>query len=326
MTNKQQTCITGVVPYILIRSIAMLDNVYECRLLGWVMAKAQSLAKNFDRNLAEINVQRSDINLIRLTLPARYLLPPNDHQYKNIDKAARLATKTIPYEHDGIIYNINIIAFPQIITKGREKFFSCVIHNVMWYALLDYSRGYRTINLEALIGLSTPAAMTMYILVSQQTNSINYSVDSLRNLLGATSDGYKRVNNFIARKIEPARRELNASAPYTYEYTCNKRGKQISSITITPKPNANYQAPNAERLRQILRKQRLSLDDDVITYMMRKFALTLEDVEHLEPILVATQGYNKERHLECLARIFEYTVGRNIKQPAAYLRVALTAF
>ncbi|WP_264802578.1 hypothetical protein, partial [Bacillus sp. CN2] len=88
------------ISYIVLQSLRQLDNIYEVRLFGWVIAKAQAALKRYNKDLSHINMEHA-LNLVRVTLPARYLLQIGDTNYKNIPKAFTLAQKSVDYWRDG---------------------------------------------------------------------------------------------------------------------------------------------------------------------------------------------------------------------------------
>ena len=63
MEQKKNEEKAAIIPYVIIQSIAALDNIYEARLFGWVLAKAQSVLKLYNKDLAEINLQHASTAL-----------------------------------------------------------------------------------------------------------------------------------------------------------------------------------------------------------------------------------------------------------------------
>ena len=65
----------SIIPYSIIGSLSKIENVYELRLFGWILAKAQSVLKLYNKNLADINLQYA-LDMCEITfLPALKLLP-----------------------------------------------------------------------------------------------------------------------------------------------------------------------------------------------------------------------------------------------------------
>ena len=208
----------SIIPYAIISSLSSIDNIYEMRLFGWIIAKAQSVLKLYNKDLSDINIEHA-MQLTRVTLPARYLLGIGDNNYRNVKKSFTLAKKMIEYERDGIEKSLNIIAFPEYKKDGYNSIVTFVIHQELWHALLNFTKGYRLINLPTYMRLQSTYAVIMYMLVSNQKNPVTYRMDRLKQILGADQrKSYKHNGMFISKVIESAKRELDEKATVTFDY------------------------------------------------------------------------------------------------------------
>lgn len=312
----------AMIPYLMIDVLGSFDNIYETRLFAWILAKAQCAAKKYDYNMKSINVQFA-LDMVQISIPVHYILPPNDHSYNNVHKADGLANKTIRYERNDIEYQLNIIAFPHVSRIGRKSFYTCTIHNALWVALLDFSKGFRVVKMSAFLSLKNPAAMILYLLISNQHDIKYYTCSELRTLMGATAASYKLIHNFRRRVLEPARDELTEKAPYTCEFRYmrgNGRGGATTTIVVKPIANDNYKQPD-ERLRETVNAQRLRVDSDIQYYLQQSLGLTAREIERVEP-LIADIG-DKDTVMDRLTRVRETTRSRPIKNMAAYVCTAL---
>lgn len=292
------------------------------RLFGWVLAKAQSVLKLYSRELGEINMQHA-MNMVRVTFPARYLLPPGDRNYKNIEKAFELANKTIDYERDGVRFRLNIIAFPQITHNGRAMEISFLIHNELWYAILNnFQNGYRLVNLPTFMNLRSTYAAILYIIISQQPRLPDMRIETLRRLLGASSRAYDRANNFIARVLEPARAELTKFAPYTFDYELTRGGKGNGYQTVRLRPRANYGwEPSREGIVRECERLRSRLDERVTDYLRYKFELTACEIDRVEGFVM--QIGDHESQFERLEYIADTALRNGVRNLKGYLYTAL---
>lgn len=312
----------SIIPYAIIKCVTMLDNIYETRLFGWVLAKAQSVLKLYNKDLSEINMQHA-LDVTRITLPARLILNEGDKNYSNVEKSFGLATKKIVYEKNGRVYHLNIIAFPEIIKDGRRSMVTFLIHSEIWNALLDFSKGHRTFSLPTYIKLTTKYAVIMYLLCSNQTQPTNYHINTLKKMLGCEGlASYKRGANFVARVLDPAREELLSKAPYFFDYSCTKTGKahEITEIIILPRPNP-IQVSFDPTTTRVAAELRLRLDEDVRRYLQENFPMKPKPMEKLEPLL-ARLG-DKSQQMAELGRIKEQIKLRRVRNPAGYLTRAL---
>ena len=308
----------SLVPYTIVRCLASLDNIYETRLFGWTLAKAQSVLKLYNKDLSDINVEHA-LSLTRVTIPARLLLADDDKNYSCVLKSFSLATKKIVYERDNKVYHLNIIAFPELTKSGRNSLVTYVIHSELWHALLDFSKGYRMFSLETYMKLTSKYSVILYLLISQQSGPRNYTIEALKQLLGCDEQkSYARGANFFARVIDPARKELLDKAPWYFEYSATKMGRthRFTEVIITPVLNKNVALGDGV-VSKTVDSLRLRLDDAVRAYLTEHFKMTAREQETIEP-LVLRLG-NTAEQLAMIGSIRQRTLTGRVKNPAGYL-------
>lgn len=315
---------TSIIPYEIIATITQFDNIYETRLFGWCLAKAQSVLKLYNKDLREINLQLA-LDVTRITFPAKLLLNPGDKNYSNISKAFSLRDKKIDYTKDGKQMFLTIIAFPEILKQedGRLNV-TFLLHREVWRALLDFSHGHRLFNLATYIRLTSKYAVIMYLLCSQQdTKPRSYGMTRLRHILGCDSlKGYDRGNNFVQKVLAPARAELIAKAPYYFDYSLTKTGRsnKITEVIIIPQINTQYTQTD-DSTRKAVTSLRSRLDKDVRNYCETTFAIRPKPLEKLEPLILALG--DKDAQMSKLADIKTQINIRRVKNPAGYFTRAL---
>lgn len=310
---------TSIIPYEIIATITQFSNIYETRLFGWCLAKAQSVLKLYNKDLREINLQHA-LDVTRVTLPARLLLNPGDKNYKNISNAFTLSTKQIRYEKNGHQLWLNIIAFPEIRrTENGHLEVTFLLHREVWHALLDFSHGHRLFHLPTYIRLTSKYAVIMYLLCSQQdATPKSYGMARLKTILGcANLKGYDRGNNFVQKVLNPARSELIAKAPYYFDYSLTKTGSagRITEVIIIPRPNTQYNAANDATSEQC-KTLRLRLDADVRDYCIQNFEIKTRPLEKIEHLILAMG--DKDAQMRRLSDIKTAINARRIKNPAGY--------
>lgn len=313
----------AIIPYQIVKTLSRLSNIYETRLFGWVLAKAQSVLKLYNKDLSQINVQHA-MDLTRVTIPARLLLGDGDKNYKEVTKAFELATKKIEYERENRLYHLNIIAFPELIKDGRASLITFVIHSQLWHALLDFSKGYRTFSVSTFMKLKSTYSVILYLIITNQKQPKTYTIRTLRELTGTDGQkGYDKTGNFVTRIVEVARRELTEKAPWTFEYSLTQRGKchKIEEIVIAPRQNQGYTQSGVNETSNTAALLRIGLDDEVRNYLTEKYQMTPKEVERVEPLLMRTG--DKEKQLERLNRITLYMMGRRIRNKAGYVYTSL---
>lgn len=314
----------AIIPYAIISSLSQLDNIFETRLFGWVLAKAQSVLKLYNKDLGDINLQHA-MDMVRCTMPARYLLQPGDTNYRNIIKAFTLANKTVEYEREDRLYHLNIIAFPELIRRNGQQYVTFVIHNELWHALLNFSKGYRLVSLPTYMSLKSTYSVIMYILISQQSDPITYHTDTLKRILGADKQkAYQRNSNFFAKVLDAAKRELDDVSPYTFHYSAQRtgRGGTYANITIIPTRNQAWRRPGKPGGRQLeADKQRIRLDERVTEYIMFNFAMSAAEVETIEGMMQQRGGFDAQ--MRFLATVKTAAATKRVSNPAGYLVQAL---
>lgn len=310
----------SLIPFALIKSLAKIDNIFEMRLFGWILAKAQSCLKLANPNLADINLQFA-LNLVRMTIPARYLLGDGDRNYKNVARAFTLANKTIDYERGNSIYKLNIIAMPELVKTDNRLQVTFVIHNELWHAILNnFRQGYRLFDLATFLRLKTNYSVILYLLVSNQKTCCTWKLGSFRKLIGADSRAYERTNNLVARVIEPARKELAQGAPWTFDYELIRGGRGGGFVAIELKPMA-AQPHQASELDEAIARERVRLDERVSDYLATKFAMQPREMERIEGRMAAIGDW--EAQIQRLAYIYDSSRRHGVRNPRAYLYASL---
>lgn len=308
------------IPYLIIHTLSKIENIYEMRLFGYIFAKAQSVLKLYNKDLSQINLQHA-MNLTQVTLPARFLLQIGDTNYGHIKSAFKLAEKWVDYEYENYTMKLNIIAFPRFKKDGRYSYITFVIHNDLWRALLDFSQGFRLINLPTFMKLRGTYSVIMYILISQQTKTMTYKISTLKRLTGADKNkAYSRNNNFIQRVVQAAQEELNKLSPYTFEYTLKRsgRGGVFSDITITPKKNPDFNPDVLKNPRERdLDKQRIRLHPDVVYYLEGNCGLDAKGIEAIEGLILQMGDYDTQ--IRRIAEYREVALRHGVKNLAGYV-------
>lgn len=312
----------AIIPYSIIDTFAALDNIYEARLLGWVLAKAQAVLKLRQRDLKELNLEHA-LDVVRVTIPARYILEKGATNYAMVEKSFTLADKRIVYEKNGILYHLTVIAFPEFHKVGHRKYVTFVIHKEIWYAMCDFVRGYRLVSLPVLLNLQSTYSVIMYILCSQQSTPITYSVRRLREVTNTIDKkSYDRTNNFTAKVLDVARAELDKKAPYSFDYGTTKGGRAIELITIVPRQNRPTQPmePDMDQ-EETLAKQRIRLHENVTDYLVNSYGMTPEECERVEGLLAPLGDWTEQ--VARLADIKRAADIRRVQNPKGYLIASL---
>lgn len=157
------------------------------------------------------------------------------------------------------------------------------VNEETWNAILDFSKGFRRYDLEAASSLKKSCSLRLFRLLSNQKYPITYTIQQLREMWNM-EDKYENTNNFIRRTIDAAKEELDANAPWSFEYTKNysssaeinkgRKGKKaITSITFIPVEKINHLSTTA-----LMNKTQTSpidlLGPELYQILTRKFEFT----------------------------------------------------
>lgn len=222
-------------------------SLYGYRLLLRLMESAQKYIYDIDftdsRSSRQVEIgQWGDAEII---LPVRAILTdPDDRNYDKARAAVEeLMSKFISFD-DGNTYRATQILNDAELSRLKGRMVIRVNRNI-WRAMLDFSKGYRSIDLETMFRLRSFYAMRLYPLVAMSKTPLTYSIQQLREMWVLT-DKYKATKDFIRNTVAQAKEELDRSSQFTFEYVLNysksdpinqgRRGRlSVTSITFYPK-------------------------------------------------------------------------------------------
>ena len=312
-------------PYAIIKSISQLDNIMECRLFGWILAKAQCVIKGYSDNLNKINIEHA-LRITRVTLPARYLLPEGDNNYTQIKKCFSLADKKVMWHYENTEVPLHIISFPELVKIDGQLCLTFVLHQHMWHALLDFAKGWRRVSLDTYLRFESIYSTTMYLLISEQmgNESITFAINRSKELFNCQDKkSYAKNTNFIRKVINSAQKELNEKSEITFEYTLTTsgRGGGIREIKIIPKVNFTEMTAR-EGVSEEVEWLRVNLDQSVTNYLRYNLHLTAREAETMEQRikLIGTP----DRQIEKLERYRHAILKHSPIKPMAYLSKCLS--
>lgn len=260
-------------------------NVYEKRILYCLVELAQCEVEGLQFPKDCKKLDHDLFGFVNISIPcSRILRDEEDKNHNRVKKALlALTKKVIEYEDEKEWMALNIVAFPRI--KKYENNFSFIIHPMIWDCILNFSKGYRKIEMKTVKDFVSVYSMRFYELMSGQQRPLTFSIEQLKEMFKIT-DKYKRVNDFIKKTIIPAQKELNIKSPYSFKYTLNRSGQggKINSITFYPVYNSEHRDEFLEQ--QKLQKQ-ISLNWDLsretIKYIKETFLFEDKEIkQHID--------------------------------------------
>ncbi|BAG84028.1 replication initiation protein [Candidatus Azobacteroides pseudotrichonymphae] len=217
-------------------------SVYEKRILYGIVECFQSelTGKKLDKNFS-INRKLNEYIDIVLPFSSVLLMNEEDKHHSRVKKAlCSLQDKKIIRENDKIWESFALVIKPKVYKHRRIVTFT--LHQEVYEALLDFSKGYRKYELKTAMAFQSVYAMRFYELISGQKQALTYSIENLKAMF-KLENKYKGLGAFIRYVVEPAQRELDLKSPYSFTYQLehekertNPKGgrKKVVAITFTP--------------------------------------------------------------------------------------------
>lgn len=240
-------------------------SVYEKRILYRIVECFQHQLEG--KKLDGTFTISKDIGAVEITIPVSSLLLDGEGKnYSRVKKAIlSLESKRFLYEDSMEFGIIRLVERPTVLKYNHNIQFN--LHPKMYNILLDFTKGYRKYELDTAMAFRSVYSMRFYELISGQNSFLRYSIDTLKSMF-SLGDSYKYVSHFVNRVIEPAKRELDLKAPYSFTYTIEyefnreKKGrKKVVGITFIPV----YHSKNRDK---ILNHKDLSRNIDLTNILL----------------------------------------------------------
>lgn len=207
-------------------------NAYEKRIMYRLVEFAQDEIKGI---MIRDNMHKITPTLFgrEITMPvADILRNEKDQNYTIAKKAFRsLAQKGVEYEDDEIWQYTSIISSPKI-----DKIKGYVIFTVLddiWRCLLDFTKGYRKYELVTAMQFKSVYSMRMYELMSGQKRPLEFTFEDLKQRF-KLKDKYSKANDFKRWVLDIAKKELDESSPYSFNYIEVKEGRKVVGFKFFP--------------------------------------------------------------------------------------------
>lgn len=233
-------------------------TAYEKRILYRIVEYAQDELKGI---MIRDNLHRIEHSLFgrEITMPiADILKDEQDENYTIAKKAfSSLSDKFIIIDNDDIWQKTHIISNPKIKKKTGMVTFS--VFNEIWDGMLNFSKGYRKYELVTAMQFNSVYSMRFYELLSGQKRPLDFTFEQLREML-CVNDKYKLVGDFKRWVLDVAKKELDESSPYSFNYIEVKEGRKVVGFKFFPTFHPNKQDPN---LFQIEMRSKLSASTQI---------------------------------------------------------------
>lgn len=252
-------------------------NAYEKRIMYRLVELAQDEIKGI---MIRDNMHKIEPTLFgrEITMPvADILRNEKDQNYTIAKKAFRsLAQKGVEYEDDKFWQYTAIIANPKI-----DKIKGSVVFTVLddiWRCLLDFTKGYRKYELVTAMQFKSVYSMRMYELMSGQKRPLEFTFEDLKQRFGV-KDKYKLVGHFKTRVLDIAKKELDESSPYSFNYIEIKEGRKVVAFKFFPTFHPDKQDPDLyEREKRSKLTARAQISKEALDYLRYSFEFKAAEI------------------------------------------------
>ena len=208
-------------------------SAYEKRIMYRLVELAQDEIKGI---MIRDNLHKIEPTLFggrEITMPvADILRDERDQNYTIAKKAFKsLAQKGVEYEDEKVWQYTSIISSPKINKVKGSVIFQ--VADDIWGCLLDFTKGYRKYELVTAMSFKSVYSMRMYELMSGQKRPLEFTFEDLKQRF-RLKDKYSKVNDFKRWVLDIAKRELDESSPYSFNYIEVKEGRKVTGFKFFP--------------------------------------------------------------------------------------------
>lgn len=207
-------------------------SLYEQRILTKIVEHGQSAIQGL--SVQQYKYITNPFDNEKITIPIRYILTDGSKDYKKVIDACKALMsrkfefyepRTKTYYADTVIHNVIHVA-----GTGKVSF---LVSRVLYDVMFNFSCGFKNYDLEEALNLPTPYAVRMYVLLNNQQQPIEWSVEKLKEMFGV-ADKYKQTADFIKKVIEPARIALVNNKTNGFTYAKCREGNKVVSLKFFP--------------------------------------------------------------------------------------------
>lgn len=274
-------------------------SIHEQRIILRIMEFCQDEVKGLKikENLCKVEHHKFDVDI---EMPASLAISDSNLDANTIiDTLENLAKRFFKYEDQKRWWMCSFISSPEYIKgSGIMKF---RVDNKIWDIWLNFSKGYREFELNKALSLPTTYAVQFYMLMSGSEKPISFSIEQFKEWLGIDEKAYKdkngkdRIDNIEARVILPSKKALDASCPWTFDYSKIKENpknprSRVKGFTFTPKYQQKYRDEELEGKKlQAQVSAAFCIRKDIYDYLRQQCEFSAADLNNTKEIWVQAQ-------------------------------------
>lgn len=193
--------------------------------------------------------------------------------------------------------------------------------------LLNLQGSFTSSGYEMLMGFKSQYTIRIYNLLKQHEKlKIRViEVDSLRDMLGLTSEQHKEYSNFKANILKPIQKEFEAKADITFEFDEIKYGRRVGALRFHISKNKKIKPllPELPELPEVSIESLPYLAKEVTDTLGTLLALIPEQHRTKKTILTALKAYESKEGFDYVRRNIMYCNEKSEKSYAGFLNNAL---
>lgn len=209
-------------------------SVPQKRILYRLIEHFQNITNGVDIRSDKVITQKTlfDEHLL-MTMPISLFLEKDDSKnHAEVKKAMKeLELKSFEYEDDETWELIRLIIQPKFFKNTGIVTFT--LDRKIIDCLVDFSKGYRKIELQTVFQFDNVNTMRFYELLSNQSSPLTFKIEDLKLFLGLENK-YKDTRDFFKFVVDVAKKQLDEKSPFSFTYQKNTLGRKIISITFFP--------------------------------------------------------------------------------------------
>lgn len=214
-----------------------------------------------------------------------------DTNFPDAEEALRkLESLFFEYRSESVWKSRALITDPEIDEVNHTA--TIRIPAEIWEAVGNRSEGFRLYNPQVGLRVSSDYAYRIYKIIAGQKYPLSYMIADLKAMLGI-KDKYKRLADFLARVIDPAREALIKYADWYFDYKLgvskesqemSKRGRPAyDKITFYGKVNLkNTEKSDLQNIADMHYQGDISrlLPADLLDYLKNKYQFTEKEIRN----------------------------------------------
>jgi len=246
-------------------------SVYEKRVLYRLIEMAQADMKGKKLKPGyQIGETLFKDKIIIMPLNA-FLKDEKDQNYSRVKQALTdLRNKTLEYDDGDVWRLIGIIEKPSFTRlQGYVEF---EVQPMIWKAILNFAKGFSKYEIETAMSFDSTFSMRFYELFSNNLRPQTITIDDLKKRFKIENKYKNRPADFIRFVIKRAKEELDAKAPFSFEYEALRTGRKITAIRFIPYRIPENQNTELEKKKlQMKTSVNFELPLEVSRYLIEKF-------------------------------------------------------